>query len=71
MITRVNSRGEFSDFHKFTLYMFFLYFLELPIPIMAIIMKNFENNIKGESMKFREWDILMRDIFGYPQLGST
>ena len=44
---------------------------ELPIAIMDIFMKNFENNIKGESMKFREWDILMRDIFGYPQLGST
>ena len=42
---RNDNKGESPDFHEFTLYMHFDYFLEMAIPMMAFNVKNFEKKV--------------------------
>ena len=57
---------KFPDFKRFTLYMILAIFLKIPIPVMVIYSKNFDNHKQGEFVKIQEFLLVIIFTF-FPQ----
>ena len=50
-----DNQGAFPDFYEFTLYMTFVIFPKMFIPIMAIFLQNFKNHKRSEFVEIQQF----------------